>query len=80
MGMDRKRVVMLRADGSRVIGQSYLLPLAEADGLIAKGAAKLPDEKKPEQVQHVVGPQQAKPAGPSETKPMAPVAVKAPVK
>lgn len=72
--MDRKQVVMLRADGSRNIGQSYLLPHAEADALIAKGAAKLPEDKtKP-------GPQQVKPMGPTETKPAAPSQVKAPAK
>lgn len=63
-----KRVLMLRADGARNIGNSYLLPHAEANALVAKGAAKFVDSAgKPIEV---------KPTGPSETKPAAPSQIK----
>lgn len=51
---------MVRADGSRTIGQSYLLPNAEADRLIAQGIAKLPEQ--------LGKPSEFKPAPPLEVK------------
>jgi hypothetical protein len=67
MTMNVKRVLMLRTDAARQQGNFYLLPHADADALIARGAAKHVDNTgKP----FLVNP------GPSETKPAAPSQVK----
>lgn len=68
MAMNVKRVQMMRVDGSRVIGNFYLLPHAEANALIATGAARAVDNDGK--------PIQTKPVGPAEVKPVAPPQIK----